>query len=78
MVSEERIRKQLNNVLDSTDFKWLGKCEKGKVRDSYVLDRKRVLVVTDRISAFDVVLGRCSTSSRPSGSRKRGVSWQIM
>jgi len=57
MLSEDRIRKQLGNVLESTDFTWLGKCGQGKVRDSYVLNSKRVLIATDRISAFDVVLG---------------------
>jgi len=57
MVSQDRIKAQLNNVLEYTDFKWLGKCEKGKVRDSYVLDKRRILIVSDRISAFDVVLG---------------------
>lgn len=57
MVSDQKIRAQLGNVLESTDFKWLGKCEKGKVRDSYVQGRRRILIATDRISAFDVVLG---------------------
>jgi len=57
MVSNDRIKAQLNNVLENTDFKWLGKCEQGKVRDSYVQDHRRILIATDRISAFDVVLG---------------------
>ncbi|MDD4872337.1 MAG: phosphoribosylaminoimidazolesuccinocarboxamide synthase, partial [Kiritimatiellae bacterium] len=57
MVSEKRIKAQLNNVLAKTDFKWLGKREKGKVRDSYIQNNRRILVATDRISAFDVVLG---------------------
>ncbi len=36
----------------------IGVPEKGKVRDSYILpDGRRVLVVTDRLSAFDRILG---------------------
>ncbi|MDD5708197.1 MAG: phosphoribosylaminoimidazolesuccinocarboxamide synthase [Kiritimatiellae bacterium] len=58
MISEARIRQELDNVLDSTDFKGSGRRSAGKVRDSYVLpDGRRVLVATDRVSAFDCVLG---------------------
>lgn len=57
MVSEAAIKTQLNNVLEATDVPGLGTVEHGKVRDSYRLGDRRVLVVTDRISAFDRVLG---------------------
>lgn len=57
MISDDKIYAALNNVLDETNFEWLGKRIKGKVRDSYVLDNKRVIIVSDRISAFDRVLG---------------------
>jgi phosphoribosylaminoimidazole-succinocarboxamide synthase len=57
MVSEDRIKKQLGNVLESTDFKNIGTREQGKVRDSYKRKDSRIIVVTDRISAFDCVLG---------------------
>lgn len=57
MIPEARIRAQLDNVLDSTDFKGIGEREQGKVRDSYKQDGRRILVTTDRISAFDCVLG---------------------
>lgn len=58
MVTNERITQQLANVLDETDMPWIGKRLKGKVRDSYIRDDgTRVIVVSDRISAFDVVLG---------------------
>ncbi len=52
----------LTHCIESTDFD-LGALNKstkqsGKVRDSYLLnDRERLLVTTDRISAFDRVLG---------------------
>jgi phosphoribosylaminoimidazole-succinocarboxamide synthase len=57
MISDDRIRAQLDNVLEKTDVPGLGVMERGKVRDSYKLGDKRVLVATDRISAFDCVLG---------------------
>lgn len=57
MVSEAVIKAQLNNVLEETSFKGLGKVEHGKVRDSYKQAGKRILVASDRISAFDVILG---------------------
>ena len=49
----------MNNVLTSTNFKFNGQTSfyKGKVRDVYTINNKfLVMVVTDRISAFDVVL----------------------
>ena len=49
--------KQLSQTLDGTDLK-IGTKYEGKVRDSYITDDgRRILVATDRISAFDVVLG---------------------
>jgi len=57
MVPEERIRRELDNVLMRTDFAGLGEREEGKVRDSYLRGDDRVIIVTDRISAFDCVLG---------------------
>jgi phosphoribosylaminoimidazole-succinocarboxamide synthase len=44
--------------LDRTDFPGLGAKYEGKVRDNYSTgDGRRLIVVTDRISAFDRVLG---------------------
>ena len=48
-------------ALSSTNFKFQGQTAfyKGKVRDVYSIDNKwLVMVVTDRVSAFDVVLPR--------------------
>ncbi|MFH0868291.1 MAG: phosphoribosylaminoimidazolesuccinocarboxamide synthase [Candidatus Woesearchaeota archaeon] len=56
MISEEIIKKQLKNTLEKTDFKGLGKKYEGKVRDNYTKENKRIIIVTDRISAFDRVL----------------------
>lgn len=57
MISEARIRAELGNVLEQTDSDGFGQRIMGKVRDSYLLQGKRVLVTTDRVSAFDRVLG---------------------
>jgi len=45
-----------NNVLLKTDFKDLKLFRRGKVRDVYDLGDKLLIVSTDRISCFDVVL----------------------
>lgn len=46
----------MENVLLSTDFKDLKLYKRGKVRDVYDLQDKLLIVSTDRISCFDVVL----------------------
>ena len=51
------VEQYLHQVLLETDFTKLGRLERGKVRDSYVNGDRRYLVATDRISAFDVILG---------------------
>ena len=48
---------QCTRTLLRTDFPALGERHEGKVRDSYVAKGRRTLIATDRISAFDVVLG---------------------
>jgi phosphoribosylaminoimidazole-succinocarboxamide synthase len=57
MVSDDLIRAQLDKTLDRTNFTDLGEKYEGKVRDCYIANGRRTIVVTDRISAFDVVLG---------------------
>ena len=56
-IDEAVLRAQLDKTLGATNFPELGEKYEGKVRDSYVRDGKRTLIATDRISAFDVVLG---------------------
>ncbi len=55
------LQAQLGKTLDSTDLSRLPKVKSsyfGKVRDNFSTDDgRRVIVVSDRISAFDVVLG---------------------
>jgi len=57
MIDIKTIEQQLSKTLDHADFPQLGKKYDGKVRDCYTKDGKRTIVVSDRISAFDVVLG---------------------
>ena len=56
MLSDTTLKSQLKFTLDKTNFKF-GKKYEGKVRDSYILGDTRVIIVTDRISAFDRILG---------------------
>lgn len=57
MISEQKLRERLADVVVETDFKDLGRREAGKVRDIYLQESRRILVATDRISAFDCILG---------------------
>jgi phosphoribosylaminoimidazole-succinocarboxamide synthase len=51
------LRDQLSRTLERTRFEGLGTRIDGKVRDNYVLGDRRIIVVSDRVSAFDVVVG---------------------
>jgi len=55
MISEQILREQLKYTLDKTTFSF-GKRYEGKVRDNFSVNGKRVIITTDRISAFDRVL----------------------
>ena len=58
MITREQIRKQLNNCLLEAKYdRWEKYYRRGKVRDMYLLPGKRILITTDRQSAFDHVLG---------------------
>jgi phosphoribosylaminoimidazole-succinocarboxamide synthase len=57
MVAPAVLRAALPHCLDATDLGALGAKYEGKVRDNYTRGDKRYVVVTDRISAFDRVLG---------------------
>lgn len=58
MIDRETIAGALGHTLDETHLDVLGTKYEGKVRDNYTTrDGRRYIVVTDRISAFDRVLG---------------------
>jgi len=56
-LSDKQIIAAIPHVLKGVDIPKLGKKSHGKVRDYYIKDNKRVLITTDRQSAFDVNLG---------------------
>jgi phosphoribosylaminoimidazole-succinocarboxamide synthase len=57
MIADELLRDQLSRTLDETNLPELGQRYVGKVRDNYSRAGRRTIVVSDRLSAFDVVLG---------------------
>jgi phosphoribosylaminoimidazole-succinocarboxamide synthase len=57
MIPESQIRAQLPHTLREIDLPGLGQLYRGKVRDNYSRSDKIVMVTTDRVSAFDHVLG---------------------
>lgn len=58
MVDTQTLHAALGRTLDATSLDALGTKYEGKVRDNYTTpDGRRIIVVTDRISAFDRVLG---------------------
>lgn len=56
MISKEIIASQIPNVLKGTHFANLGEYYEGKVRDNYTQGDKRILITTDRLSAFDRII----------------------
>ncbi|WP_460809559.1 phosphoribosylaminoimidazolesuccinocarboxamide synthase [Microlunatus endophyticus] len=57
LISSERFAREVRGALDRTDFDHLGARHEGKVRDSYVDGDVRTIVTTDRLSAFDRLVG---------------------
>jgi phosphoribosylaminoimidazole-succinocarboxamide synthase len=57
MVSDKQIITAIPHVLKTINIPALGKKHQGKVRDFYFKDNKRILITTDRQSAFDINLG---------------------
>lgn len=57
MVSKSKILQSIPNILKKVNIPNLGEKHQGKVRDYYILKDKRVIITTDRQSAFDRVLG---------------------
>jgi phosphoribosylaminoimidazole-succinocarboxamide synthase len=53
---EEIIKRQLDYTLKETNFKQLGNLYRGKVRDNYIKEDKRIIIATDRLSAFDRII----------------------
>ncbi len=56
MISNSDLVAQIPFCLKATDFPTMGAKYEGKVRDNYSKDGRRVIIVTDRLSAFDRVI----------------------
>lgn len=57
MMTDEKLRAQLPHTLRQIDLPGLGELYRGKVRDNYSRGDRIVMITTDRVSAFDHVLG---------------------
>jgi phosphoribosylaminoimidazole-succinocarboxamide synthase len=57
MISDQTIRAAMPHALSHLELSAFGAQQSGKVREMLTFEQQRVLVTTDRISAFDVVLG---------------------
>ena len=57
MLDDALLKDHLATTLEGTNFEGLGERYEGKVRDNYSRGGRRYIVVTDRISAFDRILG---------------------
>ena len=53
---DEIIKNQLDKTLKETNLSSLGNLYRGKVRDNYIKDDIRIIIATDRLSAFDRVI----------------------
>ncbi len=57
MITKKNIIKIRNKLLKTIDIPFFKTKYQGKVRDYYKLGNQRILITTDRISAFDKILG---------------------
>ena len=57
MLNKKIVIKNIPYAVDKINFPKLGKKRSGKVRDWYIKGNLRILIATDRVSAFDRVLG---------------------
>ncbi len=56
MLDASVIASQIPHVLKGTNFAKLGERYEGKVRDNYTQGNRRILITTDRLSAFDRII----------------------
>jgi len=56
MVTKGIIEQQLPYCLEGTKFTNLGKVYEGKVRENYTLGDRRIIIISDRLSAFDRII----------------------
>ena len=56
-IDVSQLRELCELTLQSTELKGIGERFPGKVRESYVAGSQRTIVVSDRVSCFDVIVG---------------------
>jgi phosphoribosylaminoimidazole-succinocarboxamide synthase len=56
-ITQQQLIQAIPHALQTVDLEGWGEKQSGKVRDIYSFDGRRVLITTDRVSAFDRVLG---------------------
>jgi phosphoribosylaminoimidazole-succinocarboxamide synthase len=56
-ITQDQLITAIPYALQKVDLVGWGEKQSGKVRDIYAMDGKRILIATDRVSAFDRVLG---------------------
>jgi phosphoribosylaminoimidazole-succinocarboxamide synthase len=56
MLTKEELHQQIRYCLAGTDFPTLGEKYEGKVRDNYTKGDRRIIIVTDKLSAFDRII----------------------
>ncbi len=56
MIANDQLRAQIPNSLDQVDLELPGERNIGKVREAWAREGRRLIVTTDRVSAFDRVL----------------------
>jgi len=57
MLTQQDLVNAIPHVIQTVDLPHFGPKQAGKVRDSYRQNGRRILITTDRVSAFDRVLG---------------------
>jgi len=57
VLTHDQLLEAVPHALSSVDLSGWGEKQTGKVRDIYSVDGQRVLITTDRVSAFDRILG---------------------
>lgn len=57
MLTQDALLQAIPHALAGVELSGLGQKQTGKVRDIYRQDGRRILITTDRVSAFDRVLG---------------------
>lgn len=57
MKTDKQIRRVIPHLLKELNIPELGEKQQGKVRDFYIIDNQRILITTDRQSAFDINIG---------------------